>query len=89
MTALMSTRPGVHGESVATAVPRETLISALERRTILKRTDKLGGDQAFVAVAAETEGASPFAVVATELLARDSPPCVTAASVSDASTVEP
>jgi len=66
MTALMSTRPGVHGESVATAVPRETLVSALERRTILKRTDKLGGDQAFVAVAAETEGAAPFALVAPE-----------------------
>jgi hypothetical protein len=33
LAALMSTKCGVHGESVATAVPRKTLLAALDTRT--------------------------------------------------------
>jgi hypothetical protein len=32
MAGIMSTRPGVHGESEATAVPRSSLVTALEQR---------------------------------------------------------
>ena len=41
VTSVMSTLPGVHGKSEATAVPRATLIAALEELGPLARTDKL------------------------------------------------
>jgi hypothetical protein len=35
MVAMMSTKSGVHGQHVETAVPRETLVDALRDRTEL------------------------------------------------------
>ena len=40
VTSMMSTMKGVHGETVATAVPRETLTDELERLGRLYRTDE-------------------------------------------------
>jgi hypothetical protein len=60
MTALLSTMPDVHGESEATAVPRTTLTTALERRMRLVRTDDLEEGQDFVAVAAASAGDASF-----------------------------
>lgn len=41
VTSVMSTMPGVHGRSEATAVPRATLVAALEELGPLARTDAL------------------------------------------------
>jgi len=60
MTALMSTMPKVHGESEATAVPRSTLVKALDRRMRLLRTDELEHGQDFLAVAARSRGRATF-----------------------------
>jgi hypothetical protein len=62
MMSLMSTMPGVHGKSARTAVPRGPLVSALERRTTLVRSDAFGGDAGFVTVAAPCRTDEPFAV---------------------------
>jgi ribonuclease BN (tRNA processing enzyme) len=62
LTALMSTRPDVHGESEATAVPRATLVTALEQVASLISTDDLDQGEPFVEVVAETTG-GPFARV--------------------------
>jgi hypothetical protein len=59
MTALMSTRPDVHGESEATAVPRATLVTALEQVASLISTDDLDQGEPFVEVVAEAVG-GPF-----------------------------
>lgn len=59
LTALMSTRPDVHGESEATAVPRATLVTALEQVATLISTDDLDQGQTFVEIVAETTG-GPF-----------------------------
>lgn len=59
LTALMSTRPGVHGEREATAVPRATLVAALEQVATLISTDDLDQGQTFVEVVAEATG-GPF-----------------------------
>ncbi|MET0860818.1 MAG: hypothetical protein ABW091_07305 [Microbacterium sp.] len=59
LTALMSTRPDVHGESEATAVPRATLVTALKQVATLISTDDLDQGQAFVEIVAETTG-GPF-----------------------------
>lgn len=40
-TSLLSTRSGTHGDSEATAVPRATLVSALQERTDLHNTETL------------------------------------------------
>jgi hypothetical protein len=61
MVALLSTLPDVHGKSDATAVPRESLVSALELRMDLVRTDTLG-KRGSVTVAAPCRGRDPFAV---------------------------
>ncbi len=42
MTSLMSTRPGKHGTTEATAVPRSTLVAALEKVSTVYSTDDLG-----------------------------------------------
>lgn len=63
LTMLMSTRPGVHGKSEATAVPRRTLVEALERLGTLHSTADLPNDQAYIEVVAESSG-GPFAIVA-------------------------
>jgi hypothetical protein len=63
MVAMMSTRAHVHGKSEATAVPRATLVAALERRMTLYSTDDLPPDRRFVEVAAPAAGDEPFAPV--------------------------
>ena len=60
MVALMSTRGGVHGRSEATAVPRATLVAALERRTTLYSTDDPNLKQPYVEVSARLSGGHPF-----------------------------
>jgi hypothetical protein len=62
MTALMSTLPGVHGKSEETAVPRETLITALDKRMTLHRTDHLDG-RPFIEVVGQTTGRTGFELV--------------------------
>lgn len=59
LTALMSSRPDVHGESEATAVPRATLVTALKQVATLISTDDLDRGQPFVEIVAETSG-GPF-----------------------------
>lgn len=59
MTALMSTRLDVHGETEATAVPRATLVDALREVAELHSTHELGEGQPFVEVVAEASG-GPF-----------------------------
>jgi len=62
MLALLSTMPGVHGRSDATAVPRGPLVEALERRMTLVRTDELDSGPGFVTVAARCRADEPFTV---------------------------
>ena len=47
MIALMSTKSGVHGESTATAVPRGTLVAALDTRMKLLNTQSLTAEKRF------------------------------------------
>lgn len=63
MTALMSTTPGVHGDTPATAVPRTTLIEALKQVADLHSTDDLPQDQPFLEMVTDATG-GPFTVVA-------------------------
>jgi hypothetical protein len=65
LMSLMSTRPGVHGESVATAVPRQTLVDALRAVGPLHSTDDLDEGQPYLEVQAPATG-GPFRVVAPE-----------------------
>lgn len=60
VTSLMSTMPGVHGKSEATAVPRKALTDALERVGTLHRTDRLPSDRLFLEVSAPIDGDKPF-----------------------------
>jgi hypothetical protein len=60
MTALMSTLPGVHGDTAATRVPRATLVTALRERMHLLTTSELGPDEAVVHVSASTSGRTGF-----------------------------
>ena len=62
MIALMSTREGVHGKSVATAVPRETLVTALRQVATLHSTDDLGRGEEFIELVADV-GQGPFRLV--------------------------
>lgn len=64
LTALMSTRAGVHGTTPATAVPRATLIEALRQVADLYSTDDLPEGQSFLEVAADASG-GPFRLVQT------------------------
>lgn len=59
LTALLSTRPDVHGRSEATAVPRATLVAALQERAHLRSSETLpaGG---FTLVEADTTGRESF-----------------------------
>jgi hypothetical protein len=65
LTSLMSTRPGVHGESEATAVPRQTLVDALEAIGPLHSTDDLDRNQPYLEVRAAATG-GPFLLVHDE-----------------------
>lgn len=59
LVSLMSTSPGVHGKSEETAVPRATLVAALEKGTRLFSTEDLGPTEA-VTVEADTAGKEGF-----------------------------
>ncbi|HEX2275444.1 MAG TPA: hypothetical protein VHG90_16400 [Acidimicrobiales bacterium] len=59
LVSLMSTSPGVHGKSEETAVPRATLVAALEEGTRLFSTEDLGPIEA-VTVEADTAGKEGF-----------------------------
>ncbi len=61
MASVMSTLSGVHGESEATRVPRDTLVRALERRTRLFTTDGLPPDDPVIELSAPLFGDEPFA----------------------------
>ena len=60
MTAMMSTKGGVHGESVATAVPRATLKAALDTRMKLHSTQSLGSKKPWLEVAADLTAPGGF-----------------------------
>jgi hypothetical protein len=53
MTAVMSTKSGVHGESTATAVPRRTLVAALDTRMTLLSTQSLTSEKPFYQLVAD------------------------------------
>ena len=59
LVALLSTSPGVHGKTEATAVPRATLVVALQERAELHSTEDLGAGTAVV-VQADAKGREPF-----------------------------
>jgi hypothetical protein len=63
LTSMMSTLPGVHGESEATRVPRSTLVTALEALGPLTRTDALPKDALWVELTGSLTAREPFAVV--------------------------
>lgn len=62
LASVMSTLPGVHGESEATAVPRKTLTDALEGLGRLHRTDELTSEERLVEISASTSGSEPFKI---------------------------
>lgn len=62
LNSVMSTLPGVHGKSEATAVPRTTLIKALEALGPLARTDKLGAKSLYLELSGSTANQSPYEV---------------------------
>ncbi len=62
LTALMSTRTGVHGKTAATAVPRETLVNALRKVAELHSTADLPAGQKWVEVVSDA-GGGPFRLV--------------------------
>lgn len=53
LTALMSTRPGTHGKKEATAVPRATLVTALEQVAALHSTDDLADGEEYLELEAD------------------------------------
>ena len=65
LVALMSTKPGVHGESEATAVPRRTLVAALDTLTNkhLYSTDGLTGTRPWVEAVADTTAGRAITVI--------------------------
>jgi hypothetical protein len=62
LTALMSTRTGVHGETAATKVPRQTLVNALKEVAELHSTADLQANQKWIEVVSDVEG-GPFRLV--------------------------
>jgi hypothetical protein len=60
LTSIMSTLPGVHGKSDATAVPRTTLVDALAALGPLYRTDKLAATALAVEVTGSAKDNQPF-----------------------------
>ena len=63
LTSAMSTMPGVHGESEATAVPRKPLCDALAALGTLHRTDAFLKGVIAREIAASTTDEEPFALV--------------------------
>lgn len=62
LTALMSTRTGVHGKTAATKVPRQTLVNALKEVADLHSTADLNADQKWIEVVSDAAG-GPFRLV--------------------------
>lgn len=62
LTSLLSTMPGVHGESEATAVPRATLIEALGELGPVGRTDELPPGSLYLELSGSTARRTPFSV---------------------------
>jgi len=62
MASLLSTKHGVHGHHVETAVPRETLVAALDARTTLLSSDEI--EAPWVEVGVDLNSADPFAETA-------------------------
>jgi hypothetical protein len=62
LTSVMSTMPGVHGKSEATAVPRATLIKALEELGSLARTDELEPDSLYLELSGSSANQNAFTV---------------------------
>lgn len=60
VTSVMSTLPGVHGKTDATAVPRATLIAALEELGTLARTDQLGDGKLYFDLSGTTSRRSAY-----------------------------
>lgn len=60
LTSMLSTKPGVHGESKETAVPRSTLTEALEGIGPLARTDSLPADTLYLELSGSTDDSDPF-----------------------------
>jgi len=60
MAAMMSTKAGVHGETAETAVPRETLVSALRERTAGAFFDTEDLAETWIEVATDTASPKPF-----------------------------
>jgi hypothetical protein len=65
----MSTRPDVHGDTEATAVPRATLVTALQQVATLFSTDELDHGEPYVEVVSQATG-GPFERVPSEQPAR-------------------
>jgi hypothetical protein len=65
LVALMSTKPGVHGKTEATRVPRRTLVAALDTRTEehLFSTEGIIAEQPFVELVAELSEGPTFHTV--------------------------
>lgn len=63
LMTMMSTLPGKHGKKEETAVPRQTLVDALQAHTTLLRTDALTSGTHFLEVRAHTTGAAGFSAV--------------------------
>ena len=61
VVSLLSTLPGVHGRTEATAVPRAALVDALTRVGPVYRTDTLLSDRQFLEVSASAYGVDTFA----------------------------
>lgn len=62
--ALMSTKPGVHGKRAATAVPRETLVAALDTSMLLRSTNLLADRVPYVELHADLREGKTFSEVA-------------------------
>jgi hypothetical protein len=63
MFAVMSTKAGVHGKSPATAVPRQTLVAALDTRMKLFSTQDLTSKMVYVELMADLKTGTGFAEV--------------------------
>ncbi len=74
LVAMMSTMPGVHGETPATAVPKQTLLDALGRCGPLYATNLLRTESRFVEVVAPLSGGHEFTPVHGEEAAEPSVP---------------
>jgi hypothetical protein len=64
MSAVLSTKAGVHGDSPATAVPRKTLVAALDTRMTLFSTQSLTSAQPFYELAADLSTTGGFVKIA-------------------------